>query len=249
MSLFKRKNKEKIITSYKPINHIAFIMDGNGRWAKKRMLPRSLGHREGCKRIKETAFLCEDYNIKVMSLFCFSTENWKRDKKEIDYLFNLLEDFFKHDIDELNEHHAKIVTLGDLTRLPESTQKAIARAKEITKDNDGLVLNVCLNYGGQDEIVRAAIELAAKVKKGVLSLSDINKETFEESMESHFLPPIDVLVRTSGEQRISNFMLYEAAYAEFVFIKDLWPDFKKEQFISVLEEFSKRDRRYGGIKG
>ncbi len=247
MALFK-KNKANQNIVYKPINHIAFIMDGNGRWAKRRGLPRSMGHREGCKRIKETAFLCEEFNIKVMSLFCFSTENWKRDQKEIDYLFNLLETFFRDEIDELNEHHAKVVTLGDLTRLPTSAQEAIRQAKEITKNNDGLILNICLNYGGQDEIVNAAIELATKVKKGTLSISDINKSTFESAMESHDLPPIDVLVRTSGEMRISNFMLYEAAYAEFVFIDDHWPDFKRPQFLKVLEEYSKRDRRFGGIK-
>ncbi len=223
-------------------------MDGNGRWAKRRGLPRSMGHREGCKRIKETAFLCEEFNIKVMSLFCFSTENWKRDQKEIDYLFKLLESFFRDEIDELNEHRAKVMTLGDLTRLPASAQEAIRQAKEITKNNDGLILNICLNYGGQDEIVNAAIELATKVKKGILSIADINKSTFESAMESHALPPIDVLVRTSGEMRISNFMLYEAAYAEFVFIDDHWPDFKRPQFLRVLEEYSKRDRRFGGIK-
>ena len=223
-------------------------MDGNGRWAKRRGLPRSMGHREGCKRIKETAFICEEFNIKVMSLFCFSTENWKRDQKEIDYLFKLLESFFRDEIDELNEHRAKVMTLGDLTRLPASAQEAIRQAKEITKNNDGLILNICLNYGGQDEIVNAAIELATKVKKGILSIADINKSTFESAMESHALPPIDVLVRTSGEMRISNFMLYEAAYAEFVFIDDHWPDFKRPQFLRVLEEYSKRDRRFGGIK-
>ena len=149
MLFFNRKNKiDKKETS---IKHIAFIMDGNGRWANKRGLPRSLGHREGCKRIKEIALACLDYKMQVMSLYCFSTENWKRDQKEIDYLFALLKEFFIKEIDELNEKGVKITTLGDLSRLPLATQEAIKEAKEKTKNNKIFTLNICLNYGGKDE--------------------------------------------------------------------------------------------------
>jgi len=180
--------------NYKPINHIAFIMDGNGRWAKKRFMPRSYGHREGVKRIRETLQLCLDYNIKVMTLFCFSTENWKRDQKEIDYLFSLFDEFFQKDIVELNKKGCKVLVMGTLSRLPQSTQEYIKKAKELTKNNDKII----------------------------------------------------VMVRTSGEQRISNFVLWQMAYAELIFIDDYWPDFKKKQFLNILEEYTKRDRRFGG---
>lgn len=232
---------------YKPITHIAFIMDGNGRWAKKRLMPRSFGHREGVKRIKETLYLCLDYHIKVMTLFCFSTENWKRDQKEIDYLFSLFDEFFQTDIVELNEQGCKVNVMGEITRLPLSTQQYIKEAKEITKNNDKIILNICLNYGGRDEIVAASRQLAAEVQMGTLKWQDIDEQVFENHMMCAGLPPVDVMVRTSGEQRISNFVLWELAYAELIFINEPWPDFKKEQFIRVLEEFTKRDRRFGGI--
>ena len=216
--------------NYKPINHIAFIMDGNGRWAKKRFMPRSYGHREGVKRIRETLQLCLDYNIKVMTLFCFSTENCKRDQKEIDYLFSLFDEFFQKDIVELNKKGCKVLVMGTLSRLPQSTQEYIKKAKELTKNNDKIILNICLNYGGRDDITSACKKIAEKVKNNEISLNDIN----------------DVLVRTSGEQRISNFVLWQMAYAELIFIDDYWPDFKKKQFLNVLEEYTKRDRRFGG---
>ena len=218
-------NKKKEIITYKPITHIAFIMDGNGRWAKKRMMPRSYGHHEGVKRIKETLYLCLDYNIKVMTLFCFSTENWKRDKKEIDYLFSLFDEFFKTDIVELNQKGCKVQVMG----------------------NDKIILNICLNYGGRDEITYACKKIAKQVKLGLIDPDKITEQTINDNLMSAGLPDVDVMVRTSGEQRISNFVLWQIAYAELIFIKDPWPDFKKKQFLEVLEEFTKRDRRFGGI--
>lgn len=243
----KKKVKENEVLSTN-ITHIAFIMDGNGRWAKAHGLTRSMGHREGCKRIKEIALLCLEYNIKVMSLFCFSTENWKRPKQEVDTLFKLLEEFFVREIDELNKKGCLIRTLGDITKLPESCQKAISEAKEITKNNTKFILNICLNYGGKDEITRASKKIATAVSKHNLNVDDINENIFESYMESSGLPPIDVMVRTSGEQRISNYMLWELAYAELIFVDEHWPDFKRTSFEKVLKIYASRDRRFGGIK-
>ena len=240
------KNKNNI--EYKQINHIAFIMDGNGRWANKRLLPRSLGHKEGVKRIEETVYLCKEFGIKAMTLFCFSTENWKRSKEEIDYLFNLFDDFFAKQSKSLNKNGCKVRVMGDLTRLPLTTQNAAKEAIELTKDNDEIILNICLNYGGRDEIVRACRRIASEAKSGMINPIDITEEIFEEHMMCAGLPNVDVMVRTSGEQRISNFILWELAYSELIFIDEHWPDFKREQFLKVLEEFTKRDRRFGGVK-
>ncbi len=246
MLFFNKKNKiDKKETS---IKHIAFIMDGNGRWANKRGLPRSLGHREGCKRIKEIALACLDYKMQVMSLYCFSTENWKRDQKEIDYLFALLKEFFIKEIDELNEKGVRITTLGDLSRLPFATQEAIKEAKEKTKNNKIFTLNICLNYGGKDEIVRGVKSLLKAYDNHEITIDDIDEKKFESYLESKELPPIDVMVRTSGEQRISNYMLWELAYAELIFVQEHWPDFKKDSLDKVVEIFKTRDRRFGGAK-
>ena len=236
------------VLNYKPITHIAFIMDGNGRWAKKRLLPRSLGHREGVKRIKETVKLCLEYGIKYMTLFCFSTENWKRDKDEIDYLFKLFDEFFVKNIKELYDEGCKVLVMGDVTRLPKSTQEKIIEAKKITKDNNKIVLNICLNYGGRDEITYSCKRIAQKIKDGLIDVSDINEELINNHLMSENIPDVDVMVRTSGEQRISNFLLWQIAYAELVFINEPWPDFKRKQFLEVLSEFTKRDRRFGGVK-
>ena len=233
--------------NYKPIQHIAFIMDGNGRWAKKRLLPRSLGHKEGVDRIEETVALCKEFGIKAMTLFCFSTENWKRSKEEVDYLFDLFDSFFKNNADRLKKEGCRIRVMGEMSRLPESTQKYAKEAIEKTKDNEIITLNICLNYGGRDEIVKACRRIASEAKSGMINPLDITEEIFENHMMCTGLPPVDVMVRTSGEQRISNFVLWELAYAELIFIDDYWPDFKRPQFIKVLEEFTKRDRRFGGI--
>lgn len=244
-------SKKKNIKTPEPttnMKHIAFIMDGNGRWAKARGLSRSMGHREGCKRIKEIALSCLEYNIQVMSLFCFSTENWKRPQDEINQLFKLLEQFFERDIDELNQKGVRIKTLGDLSPLPETTKEVIKKAKEITKDNNKFVLNICLNYGGKDEIIRAIKDMAKDVKCNSLNVEDITENEFQKYLESSDLPPIDCMVRTSGEQRISNYMLWELAYAELIFVDEHWPDFKKDSLKKVLNIYASRDRRFGGIK-
>ena len=229
------------------IKHIAFIMDGNGRWAKKRGLPRHLGHKEGCERVIEIYEECAANNIKVMSLYAFSTENWNRPKDEIRHLFSYLELFFKREIKRLLKDGCQVRTSGDLSKLPVKTQKVIAEAKEKTKDCTNYVFNICLNYGGRDDILRAAKSFAKDVQEGKRDIDSLTENDFQQYLYTTDLPPVDLLVRTSGEQRISNFMPWQLAYAEFIFTPTYWPDFTKEELRKCLEEFKHRDRRFGGI--
>lgn len=232
----------------KTLDHIAFIMDGNGRWAKKRLLPRHLGHKEGCKRVIEIVRACCDLNIYCVSLYAFSTENWKRPQDEIDHLFYYLDDFFNDNIQEFIEKGVRVHLMGDINRLPLHTQETIKRSMDMTKDLTKHVFNVCLNYGGKDEIVRAAISLAKDVKDNKVDISRIDEKVFEDHMMCHGLPPVDLMIRTSGEQRISNYMLWELAYAEMIFPTTPWPSFTKDELIKCLEIYQKRDRRFGGLK-
>lgn len=228
------------------IRHIAFIMDGNGRWAKKRGLPRHLGHKEGCERVREIYEECFRQGIKVMSLYAFSTENWNRPKDEIKHLFSYLEIFFKREIDDMIELGCQVRTSGDLSKLPLKTQKTIADAKEKTKNCNKFVFNMCLNYGGKEEIVRAAKLFAEDVKNGK-EIDSLNEDQFAKYLYTEDLPPVDLLIRTSGEQRTSNFMPWQLAYAEFIFTPTYWPDFRPKQLIECLEIYKQRDRRFGGI--
>ena len=242
--LYTRPMSEK---QKKKLTHVAFIMDGNGRWAKKRGLPRHLGHKAGCDRIIDIYEECLAQDIKVMSLYAFSTENWNRPKEEIDHLFQYLEIFFKKEIKRLIRDGSVVRTSGDLSRLPKKTQKTIADAKEKTKDGKNFFFNICLNYGGKAEIVRAAQLLAEEVKEGKLDAKDITEEMFEDHLYTKGLPPVDLLIRTSGELRTSNYMPWQLAYAEFVFPKVPWPDFTKEEFRKCIEQYYGRDRRFGAI--
>ncbi len=232
----------------KKLDHIAFIMDGNGRWAKARGLPRYLGHKEACKRIIELFEYCREYNIRYMSFYAFSTENWNRPQDEIDHLMDYLEEFFKKEIDYLDSVGTRIVVSGDLGRIREQTRVICQNAIDRTKNNDKWFINICLNYGGRDEIVRASKKIAADYKEGKISLEDINESTFKNYLWNPLLPDVDLLIRTSGEERLSNYMLYECAYSEFVFTKVKWPDFKREAFIDCLKEYCDRNRRFGGLK-
>lgn len=229
------------------LQHVAFIMDGNGRWAKRRGLPRHLGHKAGCDRIIEIYEECLAQGIKVMSLYAFSTENWNRPKSEIRHLFNYLEIFFKKEIDRIMRDGAQIRTSGDLTKLPVKTQKIIEEAKEKTKDNKNFVFNICLNYGGKDEIVKASKEIAKEVSEGKLAIEDINEDVFASHLYTSGLPDVDLLVRTSGELRTSNYLPWQLAYAEMIFPKTTWPDFTKEEFRKCIDEYYQRNRRFGGI--
>ena len=229
------------------LTHVAFIMDGNGRWAKRRGLPRHLGHKAGCERIIDIYEECLAQDIKVASLYAFSTENWNRPKAEINHLFNYLEIFFKKEIKRLIKDGCQVRTSGDLSRLPEKTQKIIAEAKELTKDCNNFFFNICLNYGGKAEIVRAAKLIAQDVKDGKIEIDDINETSFEDYLYTKGLPPVDLLIRTSGELRTSNYLPWQLAYAEFIFPETPWPDFDKEEFRKCIEEYYSRNRRFGGI--
>ena len=230
------------------INHVALIMDGNGRWAKKRGLPRHKGHEEGCKRIVEIFDVFKEYHIKVMTLYAFSTENWNRPKLEIKQLFIYLDKFFKDNIDSFMRDGVRVQIMGDTTALPKHVQKTIKVALEKTKDNDNYVFNIALNYGSRQELVKATKEIAQEVKDGKLDINSINEDTITSHLYTWNLPPVDLMIRTSGECRLSNYLLYQLAYSEFIFTPTHWPDFTREKFKECLKEFQTRDRRYGAIK-
>ena len=223
-------------------------MDGNGRWAKKRGLPRHLGHKRGCEVCTDIYEGCLENHIQVMSLYAFSTENWNRPKDEIDHLFNYLEIFFKKEIKRFMRDGSRVMVSGDLSRIPEKTRNVIYDSMERTKDNKNFVFNICLNYGGKSEIVRATKLIAEDIKNGVISIDDVNEKSFENYLYTKDLPPVDLLIRTSGEMRTSNFLLWQLAYAEFIFTKTCWPDFNKKELNECINEFKTRDRRYGGIE-
>jgi undecaprenyl diphosphate synthase len=224
------------------------IMDGNGRWAKKRGLPRTKGHEEGCKRIIEIFDAVKANHIYCMTLYAFSTENWNRPKAEINHLFNYLEIFFKKEINRMLRDGCRIIASGDLSRLPLKTQKVVNDAIERTKDGKNFTFNICLNYGGKAEIVRAAKLFAQDVKEGKCDIDNLDETKFEDYLYTRGLPPVDLLIRTSGEQRTSNYLPWQLAYAEFIFTKTPWPDFTKEELHKCLDEFNNRSRRFGGIK-
>ena len=232
----------------KELKHIAVIMDGTGRWAKRRGLPRHLGHKKGCEVCTDIYEGCLENGIKVMSLYAFSTENWNRPKDEIDHLFNYLEIFFKKEIKRFMRDGSRVMVSGDLSRIPEKTRNVIYDSMERTKENKNFVFNICLNYGGKSEIVRATKLIAEDIKNGVISIDDVNEKSFENYLYTKDLPPVDLLIRTSGEMRTSNFLLWQLAYAEFIFTKTCWPDFNKKELNECINEFKTRDRRYGGIE-
>ncbi|MCH3909835.1 MAG: polyprenyl diphosphate synthase [Bacilli bacterium] len=232
----------------KKLDHVAFIMDGNGRWAKLRGLPRYLGHKEACNRIIELFEVCREFKIKYMSFYAFSTENWNRPADEINHLMDYLELFFHKEIDYLDSVGTRIVVSGDLSRIRPQTRKVCEEAIERTKNNSTWFINVCLNYGSRDEIVRAAKKIAVLYKEGSLDLDAVDETTFKNYFYVPELPDVDLMIRTSGEERLSNFLLYQNAYAEFVFTPVKWPDFKRDAFIDCLKEYQNRNRRYGGLK-
>ena len=229
------------------LKHVAFIMDGNGRWAKRRGLPRHLGHKAGCDRIIDIYEECLAQGIIAMSLYAFSTENWNRPQDEIDHLFNYLDIFFKKEINRIIKDGSRVVVSGDISRLPQKTQKTINDAIEKTKNNSNFYFNICLNYGGKAEIVRAATLFAQEVKEGKHEPSDLTEDLFETYLYTKDLPPVDLLVRTSGELRTSNYLPWQLAYAEFIFPITPWPDFTKEEFRKCINEYYSRNRRFGSI--
>ncbi|MBQ3650116.1 MAG: di-trans,poly-cis-decaprenylcistransferase [Treponema sp.] len=223
--------------------HIGIIMDGNGRWAKQRGQIRTAGHEEGLKRAKEIAKAASDLGIKYVTLYAFSTENWKRAKSEVGFLMNLIHTHLLKELKFYKENSIRVRLLGDITGLPAIIQKDILETEEDTKDFTGLTICLAINYGGRDEIVRSIKKM---IKEGIPE-----QEITESTVSSHFdfpeLPDIDLLIRTGGEQRISNFLIWQASYAEFLFTKTLWPDYNKEEFYNNIAEFQKRTRRFGAV--
>ncbi|MDR0929881.1 MAG: isoprenyl transferase [Oscillospiraceae bacterium] len=226
--------------------HVAIIMDGNGRWAARRGLPRALGHRRGVEALRAVVRESSDLGISVLTLYAFSTENWKRSTDEVGVLMGLLLEFFDREIDELHRQGVNIRILGDVERLPLPQREAVRRAMRITGENKGLMLNIAINYGGRDEIVRAARVLAHKVLAGELTPDAIDENTFAAALDTHGQPDVDLLIRTSGEERLSNFLPYQSAYAEFLFPETLWPDFGLSAYRAALTAYTARDRRFGG---
>ena len=226
--------------------HVAIIMDGNGRWAKKHHLNVSRGHHQGTENLREIIRHTDDLGIRVLSLYAFSTENWNRSEEEVSALMQLMLDFFASEIDELDAKNVRILILGDKGRLPEKQREVLKEAEKRTESNTGLRLNIAINYGSLAEIVKAAREIAVLVKNGTIRAEEINEQTISDHLYTGGQPDVDLLIRTSGEQRLSNFLLYQNAYAEFVFPETLWPDFSVHDYDLALDAFGHRQRRFGG---
>lgn len=232
----------------KPVpEHIAIIMDGNGRWAKKRALPRVAGHHEGMKAVRRITVMANKLGVKTLTLYAFSTENWKRPKSEVDYLMKLPQEFLGIYLPELISENVKVQMIGYKDQLPNHTYQAVEKAMLQTEGNSGLILNFALNYGSRAEIIEAVKDIAVDIKEGTLSETHINEETFSNYLMTKELSDPDLLIRTSGEIRLSNFMLWQLAYTELWFTEVLWPDFSEEHLIQAIEEFQNRQRRFGGV--
>lgn len=225
--------------------HIAIIMDGNGRWAKKRGLPRFLGHKEGVKAVKKIITHAAENHLKALSIFAFSAENWLRPKEEVSFLMNLLDEYVASEWESITKNNIRFILSGKVELIPEKTRQSLLKLKEETKNNTGLLLNMALSYSAQDELVDCMKQIAQKVQEGSLSIDNISKDTIRENLYNSELPDVDLLIRTSGEQRISNFMLWRISYTELYFTDKLWPDFNEKDFDKAVDEFNKRVRRFG----
>lgn len=233
--------------------HVAIIMDGNGRWAEKNKVTRLAGHNQGMYAMKEIIKRADVLGIKYLTVYAFSTENWKRSQEEVGGIFNLLVKFVASELAELNENNVKVHILGDYTKLPAAAKASINKAIKVTSGNDGLQFNIALNYGSRAEITRAVASIGRAAVEGRIEVEDINEEMISRNLytgdENGNMPDPDLIIRTSGEQRLSNFLLWQAAYSEFAFTDSLWPDFTPEEFEEIVEEFTHRGRRFGGRKG
>jgi undecaprenyl diphosphate synthase len=247
------KNKNKKMFSAEGIDleriprHIAIIMDGNGRWAKKRGLPRTMGHRAGVEAIRDVVRTCSNLGVEVLTVYAFSTENWRRPKEEVSILMRLLTDYLRKELKELHENNVKIMTMGDIALLPVEAQKELHKAIQQTEHNPGLILNLALNYGGRAEIKRALRILGEEIQQGKLSPEDINEDRISSALFTAGLPDPDLLIRTSGEMRLSNFMLWQIAYTEVVVTEQLWPDFNPKSLLDAIKAYQQRERRFGGL--
>lgn len=228
--------------------HIAIILDGNGRWAKKKGMPRNYGHAQGSKNVER---ICEDayrLGVKYLTVYAFSTENWKRPQDEVNALMNLLRNYMKTCLKTAEKNRMRVRVLGDKTALDEDIRGRIGELEEATKNNDGLNFQIALNYGSRDEMIRAMKKMCKDIKTDTIALEQIDEKLFETYLDTHDIPDPDLMIRTSGEQRLSNYLLWQLAYSEFYFTDVLWPDFTKAELIKAIEYYNSRDRRFGGVK-
>ena len=229
-------------------HHVAVIMDGNGRWAKSKGLPRKMGHVQGGKNVEDLLYVCDDLGIKYFTVYAFSTENWKRSEDEVSALMTLLRSYLSSGFKKAAKNNVRIRIIGDRTRLAPDIQKLIEDLEEDSKNNTGLQFQIAINYGGRDEIVRMMRKTAEDVKSGKVNPEDINEEFISNNLDTKDIPDPDLLIRTSGEQRLSNFLLWQIAYSEFYIAHCHWPDFNKDELIKAIEAYNKRDRRFGDAK-
>ena len=228
--------------------HVAIIMDGNGRWATKKGLPRSSGHNEGVNVLKEIVKVSKNMGIKVLTVYAFSTENWTRPEKEVDFLIKLFQKVITNEIEEIHKKLIKIKFIGDLSPFPESLKSVIKKAEILTDNNQDFLLNICVNYGGRQEIVKAAKKIALKSVSGEIEPNDVNETLFESELLTIGSKDPELLIRTSGEKRISNFLLWQLAYSEIYITDVLWPDFNEIEFLKAIIDYQSRNRRFGGIE-
>lgn len=241
-SLDKKDDEIKLIP-----NHVAIIMDGNGRWARQRGLPRFAGHKQGMDKVKHVVEMADAYQIKVLTLYAFSTENWKRPEKEVNYLMKLPHDFLGKYLPDLIKDNVKVEMIGKLDKIPDFTKKAIHKAIEDTKDNTGLILNIAMNYGSRTEMTHAMKSIAEDIRTHKLDPKDVDESLINTRLFTSHLPDPDLLIRTSGELRLSNFLLWQLAYTEFWFTEAHWPSFSEQDFESALRAYQSRQRRYGAL--
>lgn len=238
------QNNYKIDTDKLP-NHLAIIMDGNGRWAKQKGMLRVFGHENGTTSVRKTVEACAKLGIKHLTLYAFSTENWKRPKSEVDTLMNLLIKSLKKELKTLNENNIRLQSIGNTSQLPTSALRELNEVIEKTKTNNRMVLTLALSYGSREEILQVVKTISDKVKNNIISIAEIDESIINQHLYTHNLPDVDLLIRTSGEYRISNFLLWQIAYAELYFIDVLWPDFTEEHLYEAIVSYQKRERRFG----
>jgi len=247
--VYKKNNDlSKRIDKQKVPEHVAIIMDGNGRWATKKGLPRSFGHNKGVNVLKEIIKASKKLGCKVLTVYAFSTENWTRPTKEVDFLINLFNDVLRNEIEEIHQESIKVKFIGDLTPFPETLKKLIYSSESLTQKNSNFLLNVCVNYGGRQEIVKVAKALALKSSSGEIKPSEVNEELFNSELLTQGIKDPELLIRTSGEKRISNFLLWQLAYSEIYISEVLWPDFNEYEFLKAIIDYQSRNRRFGGIE-
>lgn len=229
-------------------NHVAIILDGNGRWARARKMPRTYGHMVGCDNLEKVCYVARDLGIRYLTVYAFSTENWKRSKDEVDGLLKLFRRYLKRCIKSSRENEMRVRVIGDISAFDDDIQESIHTLEDYSRNYDKLHFQIALNYGSRDEILRAASKLAADARAGKIEESRISEETFESYLDTAGIPDPDLLIRTSGEQRLSNFLLWQLAYTEFYFTDIPWPDFHKEELVKAIVQYNNRDRRFGGVK-